>query len=131
MISQNLAKGETVEDRYAVETHVVGHAASCTLQINVHMTRDGQVQSQGSATVRLRDMTALAVKAQTHLINDKNAKMGVTGWNGKITPETYVLQIFRSGTLAGMFFFHDSRTADLVAANRTTQISPKALGFPR
>ncbi len=39
-----------------------------------------------------------AVKTQTQLINEKTAKMGVTGWKKrKVTPETYAFQVVRSG----------------------------------
>jgi hypothetical protein len=122
VVSQNPAKRETAEDHYAVQTRVVADAASCSLQVSGRMAREGKIQSQGSTTVRLRDVTALAVKTQTHLINEKTARMGVTGWKGKVTPETYALQLFRSGTLAGMFFFRDSPTADLVATNMSRAI---------
>jgi hypothetical protein len=122
VISQNLVKGETVEKRYTVETHVVANAVACTLQISAHLTRDGQVQSHGRTTVQLREATTLAIKTETQLINERTARAGVRGWKGKVTPENYVLQVFRSGTLAGIFFFHDSQTADLVAMDMSRAI---------
>ena|SRR5882724_132376 len=72
------------------------HLVPCRLR--GRLTKYRQIQSQGSTIARLRDVTPLAVKTQTQLINEKTAKMGVTGWNKrKVTPETYAFQVVRSG----------------------------------
>jgi hypothetical protein len=112
MISQNTSNGGTVTDQYAVETsHAVADASTCTLQVDAHMVMNGKTQAQGRAGFRFRDLTRLAVKTQSQLIDERTAKAGVTGWKGKIAPESYVLQAFQSGSLSGLLFFRDQDAA--------------------
>jgi hypothetical protein len=116
MISENTAQGGTVEDRYAVETSgAVADVNSCSLQVNARMSMNGKTQKQGRAAVAFQGLTRVVVRTQSQLIEEKTTNMGVTGWKGKITPESYVVQTFKDGTLYGMFFFRDQDAANLVA----------------
>jgi hypothetical protein len=116
MVSENTVRGGTVEDQYAVETsHAVADPDSCAVQVDARMSLNGTPQTKGRAGLRFRDITKLAVKTQTELIDEKTARAGVTGWKGKIVPENYVVQTFHEGKLSGMFFFRDRATAEDVA----------------
>jgi hypothetical protein len=116
MISENTVQGGTVEDHYAVETSgAVADAYSCSLQVNARMSMNGKTQTQGRATVPFQGLTRVVVRTQSQLIEEKTTSTGVTGWKGKITPESYVVQTFQDGTLYGMFFFRDQDAANLVA----------------
>ena len=116
MTSQNTIHGGTVEDQYAVETaHAIADPHSCTLEVGVRMVMNGKTQFQGRAGLHFRDLTAMAVKTQTQAIDEKTTKMGVTGWRGKVDPESYIVQSFQSNSLAGMFFFRKPETANVVA----------------
>ena len=76
---------------------------------------NGKTQTQGRATVPFQGLTRVVVRTQSQLIEEKTTSTGVTGWKGKITPESYVVQTFQDGTLYGMFFFRDQDAANLVA----------------
>ena len=116
MISENSARGVKIENKYAVLTgHAVADAGTCTLTFSGYMKQDGKVQSQGRDTLRFRDITALAVKSQTWLIGRRTAMAGVTGWKGKVSPESYGLQTMHHGRMSSLFFFHKEETANQVA----------------
>jgi hypothetical protein len=76
---------------------------------------NGTTQSQGRAAIPFRDITRLAVKTQTQIIQERTMRMGMKSWAGHITPESYVIQAFRSGSLVGMLFFRDRDQAEAVA----------------
>ena len=116
MISENTIQGSSEEDQYAVETsHAVADPRSCTLQVDAHMSLNGKTQKQGRMGVGFRDITALRVKTQTQAIDERTAKAGVTGWKGRVVPESYIVQTFQGGNLSGIFFFRDEGTANRVA----------------
>ena len=116
MVSENPARGVKIENKYAVKTgDAMADANACTLTFSAYMTQDGKVQSHGRDTVRLRDITALAVKSQSWLIGERTAMAGVTEWKGKISPESYALKTVRHGRTSGLFFFHTEDAANKVA----------------
>jgi hypothetical protein len=116
MISENTVQGGSVEDQYAVESSgAVANPRSCSLQVNARMSMNNKTQTQGRATVPFREITKVVVRTQSQVIEEKTARAGVTGWKGKITPDSYVVQTFQDGNLYGMFFFRDADAANLVA----------------
>jgi len=116
MVSENIVHGGIVKDEYAVETsHAVVDPQSCVVQVDAHMSLNGRPQTKGRPGLRFRNITKLAVRTQTELIDEKTARAGVTGWKGKNAPENYVVQTFHEGSLSGMFFFRDRATAEDVA----------------
>ena len=118
MTSRNTVSGETVQDKYVVETsNATADAHSCTLRVDARMLLNGRTQAQGRPVVQFRDITSVAVKTQSQAIEEKTARAGVTQWKGKITPESYIVQAFQSDALSGMFFFREQETANLVAKN--------------
>jgi hypothetical protein len=116
MVSENAAKKLKVENKYAVQSgQALIDAAACTISVDVHMTKDGKTQTHGRDTVYIRDVTALVVQTQSRLIRQKTARMGIAGWVGKVSPESYVLQTMHSGRVSGMFFFRTEETANQTA----------------
>lgn len=116
MTSKNTASGETVQDKYVVETsNAVADVSSCSLRVDAHMTLNGKTQAQGRPVVSLRNTDSVIVKSQSQAIEEKTKQAGVTQWTGKISPESYIVQAFQSGALEGMFFFRDQETANLAA----------------
>ena len=116
MVSENSRTGAKIENKYAVQTgHAVADPRTCTLTVEAHMAQDGKMQSHGRDTLRLADVTALAVKSQSRLISERTARAGVTGWKGKVTPESYALETLHRGRMSGLFFFRTQETANQVA----------------
>jgi hypothetical protein len=116
MTSKSTASGETVQDKYLVETsNAVGDANSCSLQVDARMALNGVTQAQGRPVVTLRNIDAITVKSQSQAIEEKTKQAGVKKWTGTISPGNYMVQAFQSGGLAGMFFFRDQEAASLVA----------------
>jgi hypothetical protein len=123
MTSRSTVSGETVQDKYIVETsNATADAHSCTLQVDARMLLNGRTQVQGRPVVQFRNITSVAVKTQSQAIEEKTAQAGVTQWKGKITPESYIVQAFQSDALSGMFFFREKETAILVAKNTSRVI---------
>jgi hypothetical protein len=113
MISESTVDGHTVEDRYTVETsHALADPTSCAMQVDAKMTMNGKTQRQGRAAIQFRDTTALAIKSQTIAIEEQSARAGVTAWKGKITPESFMIETFHSGSLSGILFFRERATAE-------------------
>jgi hypothetical protein len=118
MTSKNTLSGETVQDKYAVETsNATADSRSCTLQVDARMVLNGKTQTQGRPVVQLREITSVTVKTQSQAIEERTAQAGVTQWKGNISPESYIIQAFQSGNLSGVFFFREQETANLVAKN--------------
>ena len=113
MISESTANGHTVEDRYTVETsHTLADPTSCAMQVDAKMAMNGKTQRQGRAAIQFRDISGLAIKSQTFAIEEQSARAGVTAWKGKITPESFMIQTFHSGSLSGIVFFRERATAE-------------------
>ena len=129
MTSRSTALGGETRDQFTVETsNATFSSASCSLTVDARMTMNGTTQSQGRATIQLRDIARLAVKTQTQVIQERTMRMGMKSWAGNITPESYVIQAFRSGSLVGMLFFRDRDQAEAVAkamSNATEACSGK------
>jgi hypothetical protein len=124
MMSESTVDGHTVEDRYTVETsHALADPTSCAMQVDAKMTMNGKTQRQGRATVEFRGTTGLAIKSQTNAIDEQSVRAGVTGWKGKITPESYMIQTFHSGSLAGILFFRERATAEDVGKASAVSLS--------
>jgi len=116
MTSKNIASGETVQDKYVVETsNAVADASSCSLQVNARMVLNSITQAQGTPVVSIRNIDSVIVKSESQAIEEKTKQAGVKQWTGTISPESYIVQAFQSGGLVGMFFFRDQETANLVA----------------
>jgi hypothetical protein len=121
MISKSTGDGRTVEDHYTVETsHALIHPSSCSMEVDAKMTMNASTQRLGRVAILFRPITGIAVKSQTEAINEQSARAGVNAWTGKITPESYMVQTFHSGTLSGILFFREQGTAEEVA---------KAIGY--
>jgi hypothetical protein len=85
MTSKSTASGETVQDKYLVETsNAVGDANSCSLQVDARMVLNGVTQAQGRPVVSLRNIDAIIVKSQSQAIEEKTKQAGVKEWTGTI-----------------------------------------------
>lgn len=116
MTSRSTALGGETRDQFTVETsNAAVSSESCSLEVDGRMTMNGTTQSHGRATIPLRDITRLAVKTQTQVIQERTMRMGMKSWEGHITPESYVIQAFHSGSVVGMLFFRGSDQAEVVA----------------
>jgi hypothetical protein len=116
MMSKNAASGETVQDKYVVETsNAVADVSSCSLQVDARMVLNGKTQADGRPVLSIRNIDSVIVKSESQTIEERTKRAGVKQWTGTISPESYIVQTFQSGILAGMFFFRDQEPANLVA----------------
>jgi len=118
MVARKVRTGETSKEEYVVQTHNATYdEKACSITVEGFMSRDGKEQSKGSAETHLRELSALAVKSQKQLIDERTARAGVSDWKGTVTPDSYGLQMLSNGRMSGILFFHKEETANAVAGH--------------
>jgi hypothetical protein len=125
LVSENPGKGLRIKNKYAMQTgKALVDVSACTISVEAHMFKDGKLQTRGRDTVNVRDVTAMTVKSQTRMVREKTARVGISGWKGTVTPESYSLELRSHGRISGVFFFRTEEAANQVAdaVGRTTRL---------
>jgi hypothetical protein len=112
----NNADGKELIIQKGIEiSRVKATPGSCLIDYHFNGSKDGKVVATAEGNVSFKDVEDIVVLSVEQITKEANSKAGMTTWEVRADPSTFVLRARHKNGFANEFYFSDEGVANRVA----------------